>query len=83
MLKNLLFKVAECRKSQFEPAKWAHVNSYRNQEKFEHSSIFVEKHILHSGDAKYEDWYGTVSSTLLLQTDRNLVYLFERIYDHS
>jgi hypothetical protein len=75
--------VAECKKSQYEPAKWALVNTYRNHEKFEHSSIFVEKHLLHSGDSRYEDWYGTVSSTLLIQTERNHVYFFERLYDHE
>lgn len=66
LLKNLLFKIAECKKSQYEPSKWAHIDSYRMHEKFEHSSIFVQKHLLHSGDHQYEDWYGTVSTTLIL-----------------
>ena len=83
MLKNLLFKVAECKHAQYDPSKWAHVHCYRNHEKFEHSSIFVEKHLLYSGDTQYEDWYGTVSSTLLIQTENNFVYLFERVYDHA
>ena len=30
-----------------------------------------------------EDWYATVSSTLLILTDTNRLHLFERIYDHS
>ena len=82
-LKDLLFKVAECSKTNFEDSKRAHVTSYREQEQFEHSSIFVNKHLLHSGDAKYEDYYGTLSSTLLMFTDTNVFYMFERIYDHS
>jgi hypothetical protein len=83
LLKDLLFKVAECNKPYYEKAKRAHITSYSNHEQFEHSSIFVEKHLLHAGDAKYEDIYGTVSATLLLKTKTNVAYLFERIYDHS
>lgn len=85
LLKNLLFKVAECNRSHWvsrnhEAGKIWH---YRNHENYEHSSIFVEKHLLHSGDSQREDFYGTVSSTLFLLTDTNMLYAFERIYDHT
>ena len=83
LLKDLLFKVAECNKSFIEPIKRARIHTYKNHEQYEHSSIFVEKHLLHSGDQKYEDLYGTVSTTLLLLSKDNTAYLFERVYDHS
>ena len=69
LLKNLLFKVAECSKSHSHPDKWARIASYRNHERYEHSSIFLEKHLLHSGDHRLEGVFATVSSTLLLLTD--------------
>ena len=50
---------------------------YRAHEAFEHGSLFVDKHLLR------EQWYATVSSTLLLVTDSGRVYVFERVYDHS
>ncbi len=81
LLKNLLFKVAECNKSYHEDTK--KVSYYRDHEQYEHSSIFVDKHVFHSGDLKYEDLYGTLSTTLLLFTNTNICYMFERIYDHS
>lgn len=43
----------------------------------------MDKHLLHSGDPHFEDYYATVCSTLLLLTERNTVYLFERVYDHN
>ena len=55
LLTDLLFKVAECNKSFIEPLKRAHILTYKDHEQYEHSSIFVEKHLLHSGDQRYED----------------------------
>ncbi len=83
LLKDLLFKVAECSQSNFEPHKRANIKTYKNHEQYEQSSIFVEKHLLHSGDLQYEDWYGTVSTTILLLSNDNTAYLFERVYDHT
>jgi hypothetical protein len=83
LLKDLLFKVAECNKSFIEPLKRAHILTYKDHEQYEHSSIFVEKHLLHSGDQRYEDLYGTVSTTLLLLSKDNTAYFYERVYDHS
>lgn len=83
LLKNLLFKVAECSKSHIQEEKWAKVESYRNHERYEHSSIFLEKHLLHSGDIHYEDIYATITSSLLIQTENNTVHYYERIYDHN
>ena len=83
LLKDLLFKAAECNRPHTSPSKWARVGKYRNHEKYEHSSIFLDRHMLHSGDPKREDFYATVSSTLLLLTEDNTMYLFERVYDHD
>ena len=83
ILKNLLFKVAECNTAHLQPEKWAQVTCYRNHEKFEQSSIFLEPHLLHSGNAKFEDVYATVTSTLLLLSDKDVIYMFERAYNHD
>lgn len=72
-LKELLFAVAECNRAW----DWAQVPGYRAHEAFEHGSLFVDKHLL------WDQWYATVSSTLLLVTDSGRVYVFERVYDHT
>lgn len=84
LLKNLLFKAAECNRSHWDhESGTGRIKEYRNHENYEHSSIFLEKHMLHSGDVKREDLYATVSTTLVIQTDDHKLYYFERIYDHD
>jgi hypothetical protein len=39
--------------------------------------------MMHSGDNNLEDWYATISSTLLLLTEKDTLYMFERLYDHT
>jgi hypothetical protein len=55
-----------------------------DQDKFEHSSIFLEKHLFSASYLESDiEWAATVSSTLMLETEDKLLYMFERIYDHS
>ena len=51
-------------------------------ERRENSSIFLNAHDCHLGDDHYQK-HATVSSTVIIITDDNKLYFWERLYKHE
>lgn len=83
-LKDLLFKVAECKtKTKVNPPpQFWNGNEVRSPENVEfESSIFVDAHQDIQGPGFEIALIGTVSSTLLMIDQDNTIHYYERVYD--
>lgn len=77
-----MFKVGECTFKPSDPNHWAPVISYTEEEKFQNSCIFLEKHAEHLADGSF-DLFGTVSSSLIIMTQTGQMHYYERVYNHK
>ena len=67
MLKNLLFRAAECTYKPKDPSLWPPVETYSEVERYENSSVFLTLHDEHLADGSLSK-FATVSTTVMIMT---------------
>jgi hypothetical protein len=84
-LKTLMFKVAENNFKPSDPNDWPPVDGMNDKERKNNSSIFLDAHESETGEGGSSEvsLHATVSSTLIILTENNEMYFWERIYHHS
>ena len=81
-VKEGVFKVGECGWRDAEDRdKWARVDKYSEEEKWENAGMFLNRHFESVGKDQAE--YATVSSTVAVLTSEFKLYVWERSYDHG
>ena len=82
-LKNLVFKVAENTFKPDDPSEWPNILDMPLEERRANSSIFIDANeSAHGETVDGFTLHATVSSTLIILTDTNQMYFWERIYSH-
>lgn len=83
-LKSLIFKVAESTFKPEDPADWPNLEDTSLEERRENASIFLNVHQSdHSETIDGLSLHATVSSTVIIVTESNEMYFWERRYKHS
>ena len=80
-LKSLMFKVAANTYKPVDPDEWHNIEDTSEEERKNNSSIFLDVHLGETSSGLTH--FATVSSTVIILTDDNKMYFWERIYTHS
>ena len=81
-LKDMLFKIAECHKIPINQKDWVAIDQYNEEEKYWNSSIFLEEHLERLASDELSK-FATVSSTILMVTENDQAFMYERVYKHG